>query len=49
MYNELPDPIKQRVLGYLRADDFPAAKAIYDAWLAEQHVEWNPCSQQDAR
>ena len=42
MYEELPEPIKQRVLGYLKADDFPAAKEVYDTWVAEQQKkEWD--------
>ena len=29
----LPHAIQQQVLRLLSANDFPAAKAIYDAWL----------------
>ncbi|AAO91117.1 hypothetical protein AYM02_03825 [Coxiella burnetii] len=34
MFADLPEPLKRQVCDYLRADNFPAAKEIYDAWLA---------------
>lgn len=32
----LPESIQQQVLRLLSANNFPAAKAIYDAWLNRQ-------------
>lgn len=33
MFVNLPEAIKSEVLRYLQADNFPQAKAIYDAWM----------------
>ena len=35
MYENLPDRVKKQVLYFLQADDFVAAKMLYDAWLKE--------------
>ena len=37
MYDDLPQQLKQKVLDYLRADDFIAAKELHDSWMAESH------------
>ncbi len=33
MFVNLPESIKSEVLRYLQANNFPQAKAIYDAWV----------------
>lgn len=36
MFDTLPKPLQQQVADYLIHDNFPAAKRIYDAWLAKE-------------
>lgn len=36
MFDTLPKPLQQQVTEHLIQDDFPAAKKIYDAWLAKE-------------
>ncbi len=36
MFAQLPETIKQRVIKYLEANDFPAAKQLHDSWLRQQ-------------
>ena len=38
MYSDLPEPLKQKVLNYLLADNFAAAKEVHDAWVSEEHA-----------
>lgn len=37
MYEDLPQYLQERVRHYLLTDNFPAAKAIHDNWIANQH------------
>ena len=36
MFDTLPKPLQQQVTEHLIQDNFPAAKKIYDAWLAKE-------------
>ena len=36
VFSQLPDEIRVKVLALLQNDNFPAAKALYDAWRSEQ-------------
>ena len=35
MFAQLPEPIQNQVMTYLKADNFFAAKQLHDAWLAD--------------
>lgn len=37
MFKDLPEELKRRVQDCLEANDFPAAKAVHDAWMAENY------------
>lgn len=39
MLGFLPDSIKEQVLYHLKNDNFPAAKEIYEKYLAEQRTD----------
>jgi len=33
MLSKVPAEIQKRIVSYLLANNFPAAKALYDAWM----------------
>ncbi len=38
-FAQLPDHIKEQVLEFLRNNNFPEAKKIYDRWLIDSGVQ----------
>ena len=38
MFDKLPDHIKQEVLFHFQNNDFPKAKAVHDAWVANKSL-----------
>lgn len=38
MFVNLPEAIKSEVLSYLQANNFPQAKAVYNAWIERNEV-----------
>lgn len=33
MFDDLPEDLKRQVHDFLKANDFPAAKAVHDNWM----------------
>lgn len=46
MFAELPESIKQQVIRYLQANNFPAAKQLYDDWKSSQSSQNDGAYQQ---
>jgi len=38
MYKDLPNHLQEQVKQYLKANKFPKAKAVHDAWMAKGEV-----------
>lgn len=47
MFGFLPESIKEQVLFYLKNDNFPAAKELYDSWLNNKQIISDQCQVQE--